>query len=850
MPRLPDATALGELPSGRSGRAIATYDTSAIGEGVKAFGANVSAASAVLQANWEATNNLEAERRYQEFKFNEAKSFDDTTQNVQPGQAAGFASGYAKSYKERANEFAKTYLTKLPPDKRAEYDQKLFGLEQDIYGNGVKFERGEQSRYAANTIDDTISGTILPQVRIAGALPANDPRKASAFDESQSSALKLIDNNPFLTPIQKDEAKRKTKETIQTDFAGAMSPEEKLALDPANVLARSRIAIGSVESSNNYSAIGPATKDGDRAYGKYQVMGANIPEWTQAALGKAMTPEQFLADPRAQDAVFDHQFGGYLTKYGNPQDAASAWFTGKPQAEGANAKDITGTSGSQYVEKFTKAMDGWSSRLDAVPIDTRVALAKGADAELVRQQNEEATAAKAQHDAQMNDLMVKINDGQAGPVDVLQARKAGWLNDYEDIHKAEAAIEARDKDALNLNGALARVADPSYRFNPYSADDRKIIDTAFDGQGGAAGLLDGDTTAVMRMRNVMERSDIVPSSAAETIRAGIYSRDADQRDTAFKVFDGLYREHRQATQRAFTEEDIKRLQDYQALAPILPPDQLKERLDPGTDPQTLKLRETLVAEGRKVAADVPTSVILNNFDPSYKLFDQADAPFDPIASAALRRDYETVFAERYAVTPNKAIANQQATEQLSAKWGITKTGWDGVQVIGGVAGDALGLSDWRVSKGTRGRLMSYPPENYYPTVDGSHQWLADQLGRFVRKEFPDAQSYSLVPNQHTEAAVSARELPSYNVIVIDKDGAFRLIQDAKGAPALLQFDYAAEQAKVESQFKADRQDLLRTMNAPPGPGQQKFNNIMDAVSGAIAPGGKRLQGDFSRGFSQ
>ncbi|OCP17372.1 MULTISPECIES: phage tail length tape measure family protein [unclassified Ensifer] len=119
-----------------------------------------------------------------------------------------------------------------------------------------------------------------------------------------------------------------------------------------------RQAIGNIESrgSGGYAALGPLV-NGDRAYGNYQVMGSNIPSWTQSALGKSLTPQQFLADPRAQDSVFDHYFGKSLSKYGNPQDAASVWFTGRPLARGANASDVFGTTGSAYVDKFNTELD-------------------------------------------------------------------------------------------------------------------------------------------------------------------------------------------------------------------------------------------------------------------------------------------------------------------------------------------------------------------------------------------------------------------------------------------------------------------------------------------------------------
>mgnify|MGYP000052768187 CR=1 FL=1 len=117
-------------------------------------------------------------------------------------------------------------------------------------------------------------------------------------------------------------------------------------------------AIASIESqgSGGYSAVGPTTQKGNRAYGKYQVMDFNIPTWTEKHLGQKLTPNQFLNSPEAQEAVFKGEFGSYVSKYGNPQDAASAWFTGRPQSAGANRSDVLGTTGSGYVSKFNNAL--------------------------------------------------------------------------------------------------------------------------------------------------------------------------------------------------------------------------------------------------------------------------------------------------------------------------------------------------------------------------------------------------------------------------------------------------------------------------------------------------------------
>lgn len=109
-------------------------------------------------------------------------------------------------------------------------------------------------------------------------------------------------------------------------------------------------AISGIESGGNYGALGPETK-GDRAYGKFQIMGNNIPQWSQEALGQPLTPEQFLASPQAQDAVFQFKFGQYVNKYG-PEGAAQAWFGGPGAVGQVNRKDVLGTTVGSYGQRF------------------------------------------------------------------------------------------------------------------------------------------------------------------------------------------------------------------------------------------------------------------------------------------------------------------------------------------------------------------------------------------------------------------------------------------------------------------------------------------------------------------
>jgi hypothetical protein len=138
---------------------------------------------------------------------------------------------------------------------------------------------------------------------------------------------------------------------------GGASPNPLANVQPMAMgsdLDRAANAITSIESGGRYDALGPVTKSGDRAFGRYQVMGENIPSWTEQYAGRRMTPQEFLASQEAQDAVFRGEFGRLKQKHG-PEGAARAWFAGEGGMNNPNARDILGTSVADYSRKFTSS---------------------------------------------------------------------------------------------------------------------------------------------------------------------------------------------------------------------------------------------------------------------------------------------------------------------------------------------------------------------------------------------------------------------------------------------------------------------------------------------------------------
>jgi hypothetical protein len=147
-----------------------------------------------------------------------------------------------------------------------------------------------------------------------------DEQNKRAREENKAKAEAAEKANAEVDPVT---GEIKPKTTAVADFDESMID---LALG----------ALSDVESrgSGGYEAIGPVVTKGmykgQRAYGNYQVMEGNIGPWTEKYYGERLTPEQFLKNPQAQDAVAENVILANWEKYGNIEDAVSVWFTGRP----------------------------------------------------------------------------------------------------------------------------------------------------------------------------------------------------------------------------------------------------------------------------------------------------------------------------------------------------------------------------------------------------------------------------------------------------------------------------------------------------------------------------------------
>jgi hypothetical protein len=143
------------------------------------------------------------------------------------------------------------------------------------------------------------------------------------------------------------------------------------AADP--MIEARRSAVGGIESGGRrdpYTVVGAPT-NGRYPLGRYQVMSDNLPQWSQAALGRVVTPQEFLGSKEIQDAIFDHRFGGYVNRYGE-EGAARAWYAGEKGMRNLGATDLHGRlTVQQYGQDYLRRLGG-GQRAEG-PLQTQLA---------------------------------------------------------------------------------------------------------------------------------------------------------------------------------------------------------------------------------------------------------------------------------------------------------------------------------------------------------------------------------------------------------------------------------------------------------------------------------------------
>lgn len=219
------------------------------------------------------------------------------------------------------------------------------GIEGASQAKQARTARGLGGRRVVNTEKVTDSEVESLSEQMLSYFSDIDTQNKKAREENKARAEAAEAANAEVDPVT---GEIESKVDAVTDFDESMID---LALG----------ALSDVESkgSGGYEAIGPVVTKGmykgQRAYGNYQVMEDNIGPWTEKYYGERLTPEQFLKNPEAQDAVAENVILANWEKYGNIEDAVSVWFTGRPYKKAASLGAADQNIGvPEYLNRWRK----------------------------------------------------------------------------------------------------------------------------------------------------------------------------------------------------------------------------------------------------------------------------------------------------------------------------------------------------------------------------------------------------------------------------------------------------------------------------------------------------------------
>lgn len=407
-------------------------------------------------------------------------------------------------------------------------------------------------------------------------------------------------------------------------------------------------------------------------------------------------------------------------------------------------------------------------------------------------------------------LQVGINDGAMSRVDADLALEKGMVtySQWSTLARmgTERTAAARSMDEFLNNITLGVPIDPG------SSDMKRGADEYFR-MTGAADLLKSmnpeDFARGMQATQTMATdAGIIPESAVTTLRGLKSSGNEQQQMFAIRAIGELYNQQPNATDAAFTAGEVAEAISYQfkmnagvdpstAYAAILT--EREARNEPAGSTSVSRAR---VGEARRLAAEFDTKDALRTPDRGgfMGLFRQNTISGGAMAEQQILTDYQQAFQSYYVTHGDAELAKTQADAVIQRTVGVSPV--------------------------NGGRVMTHPPERYYP--DTGKDWMRETLVGSVSEAMSAdvaANDIELISDVQTARDVRDGRRPTYAVRVragdADQIMPMRWSFDAEAAD-----EYARERESARRRARASSARNTTTRQA---------ERTADALEGTFIP---------------
>lgn len=524
--------------------------------------------------------------------------------------------------------------------------------------------------------------------------------------------------------------------------------------------------------------------------------------------GKPFTPEQ-LADPTQNTAAAVAITKTLVTKAGSIRGGAGKYW-------GPITRE-NWTPGNGRDRDLPWAELGGEPAGTGTYATYSTALSQQSEARLRQEQVRIRTADKERHDAYVNQIEFGIHDGTYGIANLVQDRQNGVITDAGEYVKLEKLIEDRQGETNILADAIDKIdgQNKAYAFDPMDKDDKKAVEAYSQAYKLGEGIGKQDPSVVNRAVNVVDRTGMIPRDVVGPLQAKFRSTDVGAFTFGMQAMQALYQRSPDVFAKTFGEKVTQSVATWGELAPYRSAQESFDLIKKDSDPAAAAQKEKLLKEADKAMNDAPITaadlpaIFYGNTDyegPASKDLGPWDKdrwaggpPMAPAQSAQLQFDYAKLYRENYALAQGDVdVAKKTTIQQMQRMWGETR--------IHGAGGS----SAWGVF-GLRDRVVKYPPERFYPPVDGSYDWIKGAVEDAVKGNAGAVADWELLPVPETAVDVKAGSAPRYGIMVKNDAGVWSELRDQSNQPLLIDFDPKAsrragqDKAQQEAAAAAGRQ---------------------------------------------
>lgn len=320
------------------------------------------------------------------------------------------------------------------------------------------------------------------------------------------------------------------------------------------------------------------------------------------------------------------------------------------------------------------------------------------------------------------------------------------------------ALDAQNKASNDILNTLSRLNDENYHFLPGSTKDRNAVDSAYRHIiNGADPLSEGGQAAAAQ---IIAKAGFAPKSFYSAVKGALSSNDPARVAMAMGIAEEASRQYPNAFS-AYGRGGKELNQDIAEYRHELRKggggEVAAERMVERRTPEYMDKARQRAGEAKKYADSLTPEDLVEGFDDQWPIIGlfQSDPKImsqmlDPMM-AMFRREAERQFVD----TGDKGVATERALAEVGRVFGPSNVG------------------------GKSGTIMRLPPENFYPAINGDHEWITRQLvedvSTYAETEI-DKGAIHLQSDDETQADINAGRPPSY-IAWYTKDGKLERMKD-------------------------------------------------------------------------